>query len=61
MRLAQRVRALLVPFDAGFELPPGVTAVRDPLDAFTDGHRFVVERLRTAQGPTPRGRGGASI
>ena len=44
MRLAQRVRDLLVPFDAGFELPPGVTAVRDPLDAFTDGYRFVVER-----------------
>ena len=54
MRLAQRVRDLLVPFDAGFELPPGVTAVRDPLDAFTDGYRFVVERRARRWAPPTR-------
>lgn len=50
--LVERVAGLLRQFDAGFEWRPGdPIPVRDPRDAFADGYRFLLDRLRAALGP----------
>jgi hypothetical protein len=46
------VGTLLRRFDAGFEWRPGdPIPVRDPRDAFADGYRFLLGRLRAVLGP----------
>ena len=56
--LVERVGGLLRQFHAGFEWRPGdPIPVRDPRDAFADGYRFLLDRLRAALGPAYRGAG----